>query len=87
MVDDGSNGTFGKEIEFRAKLENELRKDISAIYYEKKRKVENQKKLNRQSSVRGENVIENTNEEKIIDYNFKEGIKKGNVPMVLIVGK
>ena len=33
-MDDGSNGSFGKEIEFRAKLENELRKGKSAVHYE-----------------------------------------------------
>ncbi len=37
LVDDGSEGLFGKEIKFRAKFENELRKGKSLKYYENKR--------------------------------------------------
>lgn len=35
LVDDGSESEFGKEIEFRARLENELRKGRSLNYYQK----------------------------------------------------
>lgn len=38
LVDDGSEGNFGKEIEFRAHLEAELRRGKPPEYYEKKRK-------------------------------------------------
>ena len=37
LVDDGSENQFGKEIEFRANLENELRKGRSLKYYQQKR--------------------------------------------------
>lgn len=37
LVDDGSEGQFGKEIEFRAHLEAELRKGKSLKYYESRR--------------------------------------------------
>ena len=37
FVDDGSEGQFGKEIEFRAHLEAELRRGKSLKYYENKR--------------------------------------------------
>ncbi len=36
LVDDGSEGSFGKEIEFRASFESELRKGKSLTYYRKK---------------------------------------------------
>lgn len=35
LVDNGSNGEFGVEIPFRAKLENELHKGHSLKYYTK----------------------------------------------------
>ncbi len=38
LVDDGSQSNFGKEIEFRANFEAELRRGKSLDYYEKKRK-------------------------------------------------
>ena len=43
LVDDGSEGSFGKEIEFRASFESELRKGRSLNYYRKKftRRIEN----------------------------------------------
>ena len=37
LVDDGSENQFGKEIEFRANLENELRKGRSLKYYQQRR--------------------------------------------------
>lgn len=37
LVDDGSENQFGKEIEFRASLENELRKGHSLKYYQMRR--------------------------------------------------
>jgi hypothetical protein len=37
LVDDGSEGLFGKEIKFRAKFENELRKGKSLKFYENMR--------------------------------------------------
>lgn len=36
LVDDGSEGSFGKEIEFRASFESELRKGKSLMYYRKR---------------------------------------------------
>jgi transient receptor potential cation channel subfamily M protein 2 len=37
LVDDGSEGQFGKEIKFRAKFENELRKGKIGRFYEERR--------------------------------------------------
>ncbi len=39
FVDDGSEGQFGKEIKFRARLEHELRKGRTLKYYENKRRT------------------------------------------------
>ena len=39
FVDDGSEGLFGKEIEFRAHLEAELRKGRPLKYYESQRNL------------------------------------------------
>lgn len=39
LVDDGSVGAFGKEIEFRSRLEAELRKGKSLKNYEMKNKM------------------------------------------------
>lgn len=39
LVDDGSENQFGKEIEFRANLENELRKGRTLRHYQKLRKT------------------------------------------------
>ena len=47
MVDDGSEGQFGKEIEFRAHLEAELRKGRPLKYYEAQR---NKKKYDEEES-------------------------------------
>ena len=38
LVDDGSEGQFGREIEFRSKLEAELRKGKPMRYYQDKEK-------------------------------------------------
>ena len=43
LVDDGSEGMFRKEIDFRARLEDELRKGHSLKYYERKRFLRKQK--------------------------------------------
>lgn len=37
LVDDGSEGQFGKEIQFRSKLEVELQRGKSLQYYQRKR--------------------------------------------------
>jgi hypothetical protein len=71
LVDDGSCGMFGKEIEFRAKLESELRKDISDIYYQKTR-------VRREASraIGGrKNETKNVNNE--MNNDLKKGIIKG----------
>ncbi len=47
LVDDGSEGQFGKEIEFRAHLEAELRKGRPLKYYEAQR---NKKKYDEEES-------------------------------------
>jgi transient receptor potential cation channel subfamily M protein 2 len=71
LVDDGTEGQFGKEIEFRSLLEAELRKGKSIKYYEKKRnqkkKVLNQLNSNDSDSDTNHNGITET------------------IPMILIV--
>ena len=87
FVDDGSCGIDGKEIEFRSKLENELRKGKSNFYYEKCRLS----KRKRFVSETSDNYVEVGDEEH--DYDFyenpneelKPGLKKDIIPMVLIV--
>lgn len=70
LVDDGSENQFGKEIEFRASLENELRKGKSLSYYKNKRS---------RRSFNGERMLaENTSQSE--DDHEGDG-----VPMVLIV--
>ncbi len=39
MVDDGSNESYGKEIEFRAALENELRRGRSLDHYKQMNEI------------------------------------------------
>ncbi len=89
LVDDGSCGSQGNEIEFRAKLENELRKGKSNIYYEKCRLS----RLKRQISSLSDRNLELTDEEESEAHHNKEnedeelkpGLKKDIIPMVLIV--
>ncbi len=53
LVDDGSESQFGKEIEFRANLENELRKGRTLRCYQQKRLKSNinpSRSLNRMTS-------------------------------------
>ncbi len=76
LVDDGSEGAFGKEIGFRAHLEAELRKGRSLNYYEQKRK-------------RRRHFTENSENKLSEDENFMnediEYQKLNSIPMVLIV--
>ncbi len=90
LVDDGSCGAYGKEIEFRAKLENELRKGKSNIYYEACRK---RKRLVSESAacetIMEEEKEDEDNDEQMnenINGELKSGLKKDTIPMVLIVG-
>ena len=53
LVDDGSEGQFGKEITFRAKFENELRRGKSLKYYETER-LNQQFRFNNRASFRAE---------------------------------
>lgn len=68
---------FGKEIEFRAKLENELRKDISDIYYQKTRV---RREASRAVGVE-ENVTRNVNNE--MNKDLKNGIIKGEKKIII----
>ena len=77
LVDDGSCGVFGKEIEFRAKLENELRKDISDIYYQKTRL----KRVATRAVGGEENVTRNVNNE--MNKSLKKGIVKGEKKIII----
>jgi hypothetical protein len=76
LVDDGSEGAYGKEIEFRAHFEAELRKGRSLNYYEQKRK-------------KRKNFIENPDNKLSEDENIlKDDIGyqiQNPIPMVLIV--
>jgi hypothetical protein len=72
LVDDGSDGQFGKEIKFRAKFENELRKGRSLKYYETRRQF-----MQRKQTYNKTENIEDSNEQ---DHDSGELI-----PMILIV--
>lgn len=76
LVDDGSEGQFGKEIEFRAHFEAELRKGRSLKYYEEKI---NKKKQSH------ENSEKETSEDEYYVNDDIEYHKKNSIPMVLIV--
>ena len=90
LVDDGSDDQFGKEIEFRAHLEAELRQGKSLKYYEKKR---NQRKkiLSRSTSfgtgisgaVVNQNVVTHSDDEN--DEPDEDNNRNETVPMILIV--
>lgn len=75
FVDDGSEGQFGKEIEFRAHLEAELRKGRSLKYYENRRAV---KKRYMFSSSNGMQSDEDDDDE-------DDNVSNESVPMILIV--
>lgn len=84
MVDDGSNGSFGKEIEFRANLEKELRNGFSDFYYEKER---NKSELKRRDSIympMQDGEIEEKYDENI--EKKENNVSANKVPLVLIVG-
>ena len=85
MVDDGSCGSYGKEIEFRSNLENELRKGKSNFYYKNRRLNSKRKK---KISTDNDILVEESNDEdcnEIKNEELKTGIKKDFIPMVLIV--
>lgn len=79
LVDDGSEGLFGKEIEFRAHLEAELRKGKSLKYYEQKRSSSKRKTYSRSSSS-GQNPSDDEDDE-----HDEENPRNEMVPMILIV--
>ena len=86
LVDDGSHGIYSKENEFRVKLENELRKGKSDIYYQNSR-LSRRKQLEYDGSG-NDNVSNHDNEldeDEAETEQLKKGLKKNSVPMVLIV--
>ena len=86
LVDDGSNGIYGKEIEFRAKFENELRKGKSTIHYKNSRF--NRRKRIASEGSHSDNFIDNQYDDDRDEYEtekLKSGLKKDFIPMVLIV--
>jgi hypothetical protein len=93
LVDDGSEGQFGKEIEFRALLEAELRKGKSLRYYESKR-LNQRKKMTQLSSNSNTAMVfnndnynnNNINEQTTLNESVQEENEKSEtVPMILIV--
>ena len=79
LVDDGTEGQFGKEIEFRALLEAELRKGKSLKYYESKRILK--KKISSRSSIGGDYA----QDDEFKDSDDEESSKTESIPMILIV--
>lgn len=77
-MDDGSEGQFGKEIEFRAHLEAELRKGKSPKHYETKR---SQSKKNKQWS----NQSQQIDDDEADDIQDEDCSISETVPMILIV--
>lgn len=74
LVDDGSIGAFGKEIEFRAHLEAELRKGKTHEYYKQQFK-DRCRRLRQSLSVTKSHH----------SYRTADDVVHENVPMVLIV--
>ena len=89
LVDDGSNNIYGKEIEFRANLENELRKGKSDIYYENYRLSKRPRQVSDDQRSAFEAIYESDANDEDSDGNvneeLKSGLKKDVIPMVLIV--
>ncbi len=75
-MDDGSEGKFGKEINFRTNLEDELRKGKSLGFY---RKLFKKNKSSSSSDVSRSNHNDNLSPQN------DETILNESVPMVLIV--
>lgn len=87
MVDDGSENQFGKEIEFRAHLEAELRKGKSLKHYESKR-TQRSKKQNlsaRSISLNRLELQQPQQSDDDDDSQDEDGIRNESVPMILIV--
>lgn len=100
LVDDGSENQFGKEIEFRAHLEAELRKGRSLKYYESKRsqrlKKQQQQLSARSISLNRLETSQHSNSQQPTpqppqqsddddDDDDEDGVKNESVPMILIV--
>lgn len=82
FVDDGSQNEFGKEIEFRAQLENELRKGRSLTYYQ----GQSTRKYKRMKSGTFSSCSDNASSiqfDQATSSTFSAGID--GVPMILIV--
>jgi hypothetical protein len=95
LVDDGSEGFFGKEIEFRAHLEAELRKGRSLRYYNKKLGktisfAESKAKMNRSfkrnaTLTRTQTTIDLGKSFELTSEDSEEDVRTELVPMILIV--
>ena len=83
LVDDGSEGQFGKEIEFRAHLEAELRRGRSLKSYEIERLKRKRKQLMLNGSSGNGNEMFAGNEPDVDDSSENEANR--SVPMILIV--
>lgn len=76
LVDDGSDNQFGKEIEFRANLENELRKGRTLKYYQHMR----MKSYGLSSDQRGGGGGDNMSRANLLDQDEDREI----VPVIII---
>ncbi len=75
FVDDGSEGQFGKEIEFRAHLEAELRKGRSLKFYENRRDIIKRLKFSSSNGIHSDEDYEEDD----------DNVSNETVPMILIV--
>lgn len=98
LVDDGSENQFGKEIEFRAHLEAELRKGRSLKYYESKRsqRLKRQQhqisarstslnRLEQQAQTAPSSSQQQQQSDDDEDSQDEDGVRNESVPMILIV--
>ena len=88
LVDDGSSGIYGKEIEFRSKFENELRKGKSNIFYENSR-INKRKRfdfggLSYDNMPPLDDDYENDDGDDKETDKLKNGLKKDIIPMVVV---
>jgi len=92
LIDDGSIGQFGKEIDFRSSFLNELRKGKSRLYYEntrfnKRNKLDSVCSGYENVSVQEmKQIAEEDEEDDFFEAEeLKSGLIKANIPMILVV--
>jgi hypothetical protein len=92
LIDDGSIGLFGKEIDFRSNFLNELRKGKSRLYYENTRfniRTKFDSVCSGYENVSVKEIKQIAEEDEEDDFfeaeELKSGLMKATIPMILVV--